>query len=111
VVKDAPGKIRVGAAKLDFSVKKGVKRGTVQLFGRVSAASTELIKPRGRVHIFFEYRKGGRWVQYSYYNKSIKSAFRFTAPLRKRGTWRIHARFVAEKPYSAVKSKYFATRY
>jgi hypothetical protein len=111
VVKDAPGKIRVGTAKLDFRVKKGVKRGTVQLYGKVSVGPDEVVKPRGRVHIFFEYRKGGRWVQYSHYNKSIKSAFRFTAPLRKRGTWRIHARFVAEKPYAPVKTKYFATRY
>ncbi len=111
VVKDAPGRIKVGSAKLDFRVKKGVKRGTVSLYGKVSVASTELVKPRGRVQIFFEYRKGGRWVQYSYFNKSIKSAFRFTAPLRKRGAWRIHARFVAEKPYAPVKTKYFATRY
>ena len=109
VVKDRAGNIKVGKAALAFKVKKRAS-GEVQLTGRVSAAAGELVQPKGRVRVFVAYKKGRKWVVASRYTKGIAKPFSITATLKKRGQWRIHAQFVAEKPYATVRTKYHLVR-
>ncbi len=110
VIKDVAGNIRVGRPLLRFKAIRRPGRA-VALSGSVAAAPGATVAPRGRVRILLEQRRGGRWVTVSRYSKGIARPFAFTAPIRRPGLWRIHARFAAEKPYAPVRSRYWVARF
>ena len=83
------------------------RRGrTVTIVGRLAApAGSRAFKPKGRMRIFFEYKKGKRWVPFSRYTKGVSKTIRITHRIRRPGTWRMYMRYAAQPPYKVFRTK------
>jgi hypothetical protein len=112
IVKADPNTMRVRPATLKFAIKRGKGR-KLTVSGRVSAPGAP-VQPRGKVRMFFEYRKtvkkGARrvmvWRPASRFTKDAKRPFRFSVKLSRAGTWRAYARYTGRAPFKPVRTGY-----
>lgn len=97
VVRSDARKVTVPPARLEFKAKRlGGRR--VLLSGRVRAPGA-LVKPKGKVRMFVERRRGSRWKPVSRYSKGVARPFRLRLAVRKPGTWRVRAVYQAQAPF------------
>jgi hypothetical protein len=108
--------MKVPPATVVFQVvRRGGRKVTVK--GRVHAPGAA-VQPRGKVRMFFEYRKtigsGPRrvrvWRPMSRFTKDVKRSFRFSFTLRRPGTWRAYARYAGLAPFRAQRTGYTLIR-
>ena len=100
VVKGDAASIKVPPARVAFTVRRlGGRR--VQLAGRVTSPGSP-VKPKGRVRMFLDIRRGKGWKPYSRYTKGVARSFRFSVRVKKAGMWRVRARYLAERPHRDV---------
>lgn len=83
-----------GGRKVFVSIKVKQPRGTTE-------------KPRGKIRVFVQRKKGSRWIDVSRYTKGVSRGFRQTITLKGRGRFRIFARYAALKPYKPLRTKYY----
>jgi hypothetical protein len=106
VMRDHARNIRVPRAKFHFSVRRARGSRTLLVSGRVQKPKGTSIKPKGRIRMFFEIKRNGRWKVYSRYTKGIRRPFKLRVRLRKPGTWRAWARYAAQAPYRPIRTRY-----
>ncbi len=102
VVRVRPHQLKVPPATFEFGARRLSGR-RVRITGRVSAPGSP-VKPRGRVRVFLDIRRGKIWRKYSSYNKSVRRPFAFTARVRRPGRWRVRAVYVAKAPFRSVRA-------
>ena len=97
VVRADERSLTVPPARLKLRVKRAGGR-RIRLRGRVRAPGSP-VEPTGKVRIRLQVRRGGRWHTYSRFTKDMKP-FRFTATIRKAGSWRVRAFYDARRPFT-----------
>jgi hypothetical protein len=97
-------------ARLDFKAKKK-RRGKVYVCASVSAAPDAAVPPTGKVRVFMDKRRGGRWHKYTKLTATVANGLCLTRRLRTRGKWKIYARYVADAPYKRQTSKALIVRW
>lgn len=80
---------------------KGLKR---RVRGTVSARSAAFL-PTGKVVIEWQYQRKGRWVTLHKRSKNANRPFSYGQRLRKKGAWRVVARYTGVKPFLPARSK------
>jgi hypothetical protein len=80
---------------------KGLKR---RVRGIVSARGAAFL-PTGKVVIEWQYKRKGRWVTLHKRSKNANRPFSYGQRLRKKGAWRVVARYNGVKPFSSARSK------
>lgn len=102
---------RIATPRLTFTAKR--KRGKIAVNARLLRALTgEFTEaPRGRLRIFFEYRRGGKWRRYSRYTKGISRRVVLNYAPRKPGRWRVYARTTLDAPYKNLRTKTYTFRF
>ena len=100
VVRSDAGQLTVPPAQVDFSAKRlGGRR--VELSGRVRAPGSP-VKPKGKVRMFVEVKRGSRWKPFSRYSKGVARSFKLRFEIRKPGTWRVRYRYEALAPFKST---------
>ena len=94
---------RVGVPKITSSVKRSGR--TVSIVARLGAPTPGGAKPRGRLRIFFEYKKGKTWKPFSRYTKGVAKTIRLKHRFKRAGTWRMYMRYAAQAPYKNYRTK------
>jgi hypothetical protein len=97
---------RTATARITFSAKKRSGRRVV-INARVLRALTGDFTedPKGRLQIFFDRKKGSKWIQTSRFTKGIGKKIAFTYKAKKPGTWRVRAQLAVDAPYKNTKLK------
>jgi hypothetical protein len=104
VQKVDPSQLTVAPAKVAFGITQRSGR-RITFKGKVGPPPGATEKPRGKMRIFVQIKKGKRYKTVSRYTKGIAKPFNFTIKLKKKGTYRIYARYAAQKPYKAQRTK------
>ena len=92
-------------ARIAFRVKKTGGR-KLKIVGRVrKALDGGSEEPRGRLRIFVERFKKGKFRPFSRYTKGISRTARINYTARKGGRFRVWARYAAEAPYKHQRTK------
>jgi hypothetical protein len=81
---------------------------TARVRAAASGAFTE--KPKGRIRIFFERKKGKHWKPFSRYTKGVSRTARLLYTARKPGLWRVYARLAVDAPYRNVRTRAYVFR-
>ena len=97
-------------ATLDFEAKKK-RRGNVYVCARVSAPADALVPPTGKVRVFMDVRSRGRWKKFTKLTATVANGLCLTRKLRRKGKWKIYARYVADAPYKRQTSKALIVRW
>ena len=109
VTKVDPAQLTVPAAKLAFAVGKVKSGRNLTISGRVTAPGATF-KPKGKIRVFVELKKHGRYKQISRYTKGAAHGFKLKIKLKSAGSWRIWARYSAQPPFKSLRSKYFVLK-
>jgi polysaccharide biosynthesis protein PslG len=105
-VRKVPANQAAATVRADLSLEARVRNGrNLSLCARVSAPQDAAIAPTGRVRVFVQVRRSGRWQRSTYLTgKSARGVCR-THRVASAGRWRIFAKHLAEAPYKRLTSK------
>ena len=94
---------RTALANLSFTAKK--KRGLkVRVCAKVSGLPGAVVPPTGKVEVYMDIRRGGRWKKFTRLSDSVAKGICRTHKLRYRGKWRLRARYLADAPYKNLRT-------
>ena len=99
---------RTALARVTFTAKKKSGRRIVinaRVLRALAGDFTE--QPKGRMQIFFQRKKGSKWIQTSRYTKGIGKKIALTYKAKKPGKWRVFGKLAVDAPYKNTKTKTF----
>jgi hypothetical protein len=80
---------------------KGLRR---KVRGQVTAAGAAFL-PGGKVVIEWQYKRKGKWVTLHKRSKNANRPFTYAQRLKKKGRWRVIARYAGTPPFLAAQSR------
>jgi len=99
---------RAALARVTFAARKKSGRRIVvsaRVLKAITGDFTE--EPKGRMVIFFQRKKGSKWIQTSKYTKGIGKKISLRYKAKKPGKWRVFGVLAVDAPYKNTKTKFF----